>query len=138
MKVEEKHGFAEALRIDNEVWQIVPKIQARILKSIGGADIGTGMEALFHCFTTKLNLDGFIFKTENFKDNIGFRIIITKCPWYDLMVKSGREELSAKVGTRICTTEYSEWACEFDDNIRFELNDQICKGDQLCVLSFHN
>jgi len=33
LKVEEQFGFYKALEIDKEVWKIVPKIQARFLKS---------------------------------------------------------------------------------------------------------
>jgi len=134
MKVEEKYGFDAALEVDNEVWKVLPKIQARMLKSIGKME--TGMEALFECFTTKLTLDGFTFKAEKSKHDSGFRIIIDGCPWYDVMVKSGRENLSEKVGTRICNTEYSVWASEFDDNISFELQCQICKGSESCILQF--
>ena len=133
IKVEEKHGFDAALEIDDEVWKVLPKIQARMLKSMG--EMGNGIEALFECFTTKLALDGFTFKAEKI-GNSGFRVIIDRCPWYNLMVKSGRENLSGKVGTRICNTEYLAWASEFDDNIRFELQGQICKGSEFCVLQF--
>ena len=34
MKVEDKYGFEKALEMDNAVWQIMPKIQARMLKSM--------------------------------------------------------------------------------------------------------
>ena len=94
------------------------------------------MEALLECFAAKLTLDGFTFKVEKIENNSGFLIIIDRCPWYNLMVKSGRENLSGKVGTRICNTEYLAWASEFDDNIRFELQGQICKGSEFCVLQF--
>ena len=134
MKVEEKYGFAAALGIDDEVWKVLPKIQARMLKSIGNVE--NGMEALLECFTTKLTLDGFTFRVERTGDDSGFRVIIEGCPWYDLMVKSGRENLSGKVGTVICNTEYSVWASEFDDNICFELQQQICQGSQFCILQF--
>jgi len=134
MKVEEKYGFDVALEIDNEVWKVLPKIQARMLKSIGKME--NGMEALFECFTTKLTLDNFTFKTERTGNNGGFRVIIDRCPWRDVMIKSGRENLSGKVGTRICNTEYSVWASEFDDNIRVELQGQICEGSELCILQF--
>ena len=134
MKVEEKYGFDIALDIDNEVWKILPKIQARMLKSMERVE--NGMEALYQCFAAKLALDGFRFKAEKTGDDSGFRIIIDSCPWYDLMVKSGRENLSGKVGTRICNTEYSAWASEFDDNIQFQLQDQICKGSEFCILQF--
>ena len=29
MKVEEKHGFEAALEIDNEVWEVLPRIRAQ-------------------------------------------------------------------------------------------------------------
>ncbi|MFC2003792.1 DUF6125 family protein [Chloroflexota bacterium] len=134
MKVEEKYGFDEALEVDNEVFKVLPRIQARVLKSIGNKE--TGMEALFECFTAKLTLDGFTFKAKRIKHNSGFKIIIDRCPWYNLMVKSGRTNLSEKVGTRICNTEYSVWACEFDDNISFEMQCQICTGSKFCILQF--
>lgn len=134
MKVEEKYGFSAALEIDDEVWKVLPKIQSRMLKFMG--NMGNGMEALLECFATKLTLDGFTFKVERTGDDSGFRVIIERCPWLDLMVKSGRENLSEKVGTLICNTEYSVWASEFDDNICFELQAQICKGSQFCILQF--
>jgi len=34
MKVEEKCGFETALEIDDQVWKVLPKIQARMLKSM--------------------------------------------------------------------------------------------------------
>ncbi len=134
MKVEEKYGFDTALEIDNEVWKVLPKIQARMLKSVGRME--RGMEALFECFTTKLTLDGFTFTSEKIADNGSFRVIIERCPWHNLMVKSGREHLSGKVGTLICNTEYPVWASEFDGNICFELPQQICKGSEHCILQF--
>ena len=134
MKVEEKCGGDAALEIDNRVWEVLPKIQARMLKS--SAEMGNGMEALLECLSTKLSLEGFTFTIEKAENGSGFNIIIKGCPWYDLMVKSGREHLSGKVGSRICTTEYSAWASEFDDGIRFELQSQLCKGFGSCRLQF--
>jgi len=134
MKVEEKYGGDAALEIDNRVWEVLPKIQARMLKS--SAEMGNGMEALLECLSTKLSLEGFTFTTEKAKNGSSFSVIIKSCPWYDLMLKSGREHLSGKVGSRICTTEYSVWASEFDDGIHFELQSQLCKGSESCRLQF--
>jgi len=133
LKIENRHGFDQALEIDNEVWEVLPKIQVRMLKSI--AKMETGLEALFECLTTKLNLDGFSFNTRD-KNEDGFEIIVDSCPWHNLMVKSGRGELSGKVGTRICNTEYAVWVSEFSDNISYELQSQICRGSELCILHF--
>ena len=134
MKVEEKYGLDTALDVDNEVWKVLPKIQARMLKSM--MKMENGIEALFECFTAKLLLDGFRFKTEKAQNDSAFTVIIESCPWYDLITKSGREHLAEKVGALICNTEYSGWAAEFGDNIRFELQDQICKGSKSCILQF--
>jgi hypothetical protein len=108
MKVEEKFGFDVALRVDAEVWRVMPKIQARMIKSF--LKLGQG---------------------EN-----GFRIRISDCPWHNLMVKSGREKFSAKVGETICNAEYSVWASEFDENMQFTLAAQKCNGSKHCLLTF--
>jgi len=134
MKVEERYGFNTALDIDNDVWKVMPKIQARKLKTMG--DLEGGLESLQKCLTTKLTLDGFEFETELSIDSGIFRITLTECPWHNIMIKSGREHLSEEVGTRICTTEYQVWASEFGDTIKFELHDQICKGHSYCTLLF--
>jgi hypothetical protein len=134
MKLEEKYGFDTALEIDNEVWKVMPKIQARMLKSMGKP--GNGIEALSDCFTFKLRVEGFTFKTERIKKPRGFRVIIEKCPWFDLLVKSGRENVAEKVGTTICNTDGSAWASEFGDNIKFELQSQLCNGSERCIMQF--
>ena len=93
VKVEEKHGLEAALEADDQVWRVLPKIQARMLKAMLNAD--QGMDALRECLTTKLTLDQFEFETQNNSD--GFSVLVKRCPWHDQMVKSGREHLS---GTR--------------------------------------
>ena len=132
VKLEERLGFDAALEVDNEVWKIMPKIQARALKALGG--LGDGMAALCDAFTFKMAVEGFVFETEKAED--GFTVTITKCPWQELLVKSGREHLSEKVGTTICNTDAAAWAAEFGDDIRFALAEQICKGAGNCTLRF--
>jgi hypothetical protein len=132
MKVEEKHGFDIALQIDREVWKVMPKIQARMIKSM--LKIDTGEAALRESLETKLALEGFKFKVE--QGETGFRIQVSDCPWHNLIVKSGREKFSEKVGTAICGMEYSVWASEFDENVQFRLSAQKCKGSETCVLEF--
>ncbi len=132
MKAEEKYGFDTALQIDKEVWKVMPKIQARMIKSM--QKIGEGEIALLKSLETKLSLEGFKFKVE--QDEMGFRIQVRDCPWHNLIVRSGREKISAKVGTTICNIEYSIWASEFDKNMQFRLTAQKCNGSELCVLNF--
>ncbi len=132
MKVEEKYGFDAALQTDERVWQVMPKIQSRMLKAIAGST--GGIDALLECFSAKLSLDGYDFRVE--REGSGFTVVVEKCPWHELMIKSGREGLSGRVGSTICGTEYRIWAGEFGDDIRFEIGEQICTGGRLCRLKF--
>lgn len=132
MKMEERDGFEAALDVDDQVWKVFPKVQARMLRDMTKMD--SGLEALRECFTTKLAIEGFRFDVES--TDSSFRVAINRCPWHDAMVKSGREALSGKVGTRICGTEYSVWAAEFGQGIRFERKSEICTGGERCVLEF--
>ena len=134
VKLEEKYGFDTALELDNEVWKILPKIQARTLKAMG--NLGDGIDALFDCLTARLTLENFNYKTEKTENPKGFRITIEKCHWLDLLVKSKREHLAEKISTAICNTDYSVWAAEFGDDIRFELQEQKCAGAEHCILRF--
>jgi hypothetical protein len=132
MKVEEKHDFDTALQMDKEVWKVMPKIQARMIKFMLKIDMGEA--ALRESLETKLALEGFKFKVEQGEN--GFRIRVSDCPWHNLIVKSGREKFAEKVGTAICGVEYSVWVSEFDENMQFRLNAQKCKGAETCVLEF--
>ncbi len=137
MKVEELRGFEEALEVDRQVWSIFPKIQARTLRSMLGAEKGIG--GLAQCLAAKHSTEGFEFEVETAGDGNSLRMIITKCPWHELMAKSGRVALSERVGSAICNAEYETWASEFGDDDRrvsFCLESQICKGDETCALRF--
>ena len=132
MKSEEAHGFDAALSVDENVWRVMPKIQARALKPLCGKD--SGLDALVECFETKLTLDGFEFKTG--KSARSVTITLSKCPWYDKLVKSNRRHLAEKIGTRICAAEFSGWAEEFGCGFSFTNKDRICGGCETCGVRF--
>ena len=132
MKVENRFGFNAALELDNEVWTVMPKIQARLIKSFLGLE--TGSDALLESLMTKLELEGFKGKAE--KNENGFSITITECPWHNLMIKSGREKLAKLVGKTICNTEYQVWASEIEKTIKFKLKSQKCDESEQCILDF--
>lgn len=136
MKLEEKYGFEKALEIDNEVWKVFPKIQARELKTAFRLD--EGLAALRTCLTADLELKGFTFQSQLKESTRAFRIVITDCPWHTAMVKSGRVYLSARIGEVICRTEYSTWAKEFGQDIIFSYqpDKNLCTGGKGCVLNF--
>ena len=132
LKTEEKLGFEEALKIDDEVWKVLPKIQARLIKEMLGLE--KGIESLAIGYAVKLALHGFHLKTE--KKGNEFRLVIDKCPWHEQMVRSGRKPLSARIGNLICRTETAVWAKEFGDDIVAEIRPGLCKGSKTCVICF--
>ena len=134
MKVEDTRGFEEALDRDCAVWGVMPKIQARALKSMIGVD--RGLDALRQCLSAKFKAEGFQFTSSDLGDK-GIAFTISVCPWYDTLVKAGRSQLAAKVGESVCTTEYTVWANEFGKSIRFRMGDRLCNGEQCCCLSFY-
>ena len=139
VKTEQMYDFDSALEIDQEVWNIMPKIQARFLKKKLEAE--EGLAALDICFTKKLELDGFKFKTDRQKDGngiVGISFIISECPWHEILIRSKREHISDKIGGIICSTEYNVWASEFGKDIKFSFSgERICRGDARCILSFN-
>ena len=140
MKVEEKLGFDQALQLDEAVWKVLPKIQARALK--GMMHLEGGLEGLQQALSARLALEGFDYEMETRED--GFAVIVKRCPWHDLMIKSGRGELSEKVSDLICRVENSVWVSEFQAaegdgdcrEIGFEREERICRGEGRCVLKF--
>jgi len=134
MKTEEKYDFDTALELDAKVWEVMPKIQARMLKPL--ADSGNKLKDLMECLETKFSLEDFTFTIEDNTDSGNFSIIISSCPWHNLMVKSKRENLSAKIGSLICEREYQVWANEFGSDINFKIEEKICAGAGNCILRF--
>ncbi len=148
MKVEESLGFEEALRLDEAVWKVLPKIQARALK--GMMHLKRGLPGLEQALCARLDLEGFLYEIEPRED--GFAVIVKRCPWHDFMERSGRGALSERVSELICRVENSVWASEFSGEngkpgegeavegmcpeIAFEREERICRGEGRCVLRF--
>ncbi len=136
MKLEERFGFDTALALDQAVWGVLPKIQARKLKELTGRR--QGLEDLRYCFGLKLELDGFRFTIEALDQGDGFRVITERCPWHEKMIAAGRTDLSGNVGDCICPTEYGVWAEEFGPGIVFGLGERLCDGHRRCILTFES
>ena len=132
IKVEQKYGFDAALEVDDEVWKVLPKIQARLIKKF--LNLKAGPDALLEGLKAKLELEGFKFTAEKITN--GFQISVTDCPWHNLMIKSGREHLAEKVGKKICSTEYQVWVSELAAKMKFTLRSQKCGKAECCILEF--
>ncbi len=140
MMIEKKHGFDRALEMDEAVWRVLPKIQARAIKAMLKLDCG--LEGLKEAISARLALEEFDYDLKS--DKGGFAVEIRRCPWHDIMVRSGREELSQKVSEVICQAENQVWAQEFSPKgaegegkeIKFERKERICQGSGRCRLWF--
>jgi hypothetical protein len=127
VKLEEEFGFEKALEIDTKVWEILPKIQARHLRKILGIN-GNGIEPYFEAIKVKFDGEGY----EYTMDSKAGEIRLKDCPWHEIMIKAGREDLSDKVGEVICNTEHGAWAREF--GLELEIDGRFCAGNSECVL----
>ena len=101
----------------------MPKIQTRLVKFM--LNLNKDAACLLKSLE-KARLEGFRFAVK--KTEAGFSIQISDCPWHKLMLKSGREGISEKVGTTICNVEYCVWTSEFDKSIYFVLADQNARA----------
>jgi hypothetical protein len=135
MKVEDRLGFEDTLQVDRAVWEILPRIQAREMITMLG--LKQDAESLKIAFPMALELKGFTYQVQS--QGTGINIVVTRCPWHDVMVKSGRQHLSVKIGQTICPAEYSAWASEFGGVLKFSFKsyERICNGHDTCVLCFN-
>jgi len=145
MKVEERLGFDEALRLDVEVWSILAKIQARKARELLGVE-GGSLADLVEALRLRFTAEGYSFtvaggpSTGSGSPRAESRgetpehaeIEISGCPWVELLRKSGRQELAARVADAICPTDLGAWAREFDPAITVSFPERICDGCGTC------
>jgi hypothetical protein len=134
MKAEERFGFDKALEIDASVWEVMPKIQSRQLKSLLGA--ANDLSGLEKCLSAKMTVEGFKYGVSEDRNSLIIRI--SGCHWVDKMTGAGRSHLAAKIGNTICTREFSIWAAEFGCSFRFAPSPKICEGSSECVFEFNS
>lgn len=136
--LEEDGGLEHAMEIDERVWQVMPKIQARKARELMHAD-GDTPGTLVRCMALKLAAEGHRYDV-SFTNPREAAIVISKCPWHDILVDSGREHLGPEIAGRICATEAAGWANEFSPGdgprIEAEMAESICNGDDRCLYIF--
>jgi len=134
VKLEERLGTEAALELDTAVWQIMPKIQARLLQQTTGA--GSGLAALQLCLGNKLRWEGHLFQDRLDMQKGTLEIVIHECPWYQALLKSQRLHLAERIATHICQVEYPIWAAEFGPGLCFAMPRSICQGSPTCILHY--
>jgi len=132
MKAEERLGFREALDLDQQVWQVLAKIQARKARDLLDT-AGSGVPDLAAALELKFAAEEYTFRTRH-DTAARVEFEITKCPWLKLLRRSERTHLADAVGSAICPTEYRTWAEEFGAAISASLSERMCAGDNVCRL----
>jgi hypothetical protein len=113
--VEKKYGFEDACEVDIEVWSKFASIMARRVKkhlNIEGQDIPSVLASLKVFF--QLEKWGHEVTVENEAEGA---VRITKCPWYDYLIKAKREKVIEKLCPPLCLRIFNSWAKEFNPNI---------------------
>lgn len=135
---EEEDGLERALEIDERVWRVMPKIQARKARELLRTQEHTP-GALVRCMALKLAAEGHRYEV-SFRGPGEAEIVIIDCPWRALLEQSGREQLGPAIADRICAAEVAVWAAEFSPEdgppIAAQMIESICKGDACCRVSF--
>ena len=133
MKVEAATDFDRALEIDQQVWEVLAKIQAREARRLLHMAGNTGAE-LSRCLKLKFGADGHDFEIADLAD--GVQVTIRDCRWAELLKKSHRSELAPRLAQAICVTEGRVWCQEFGGGYKFEMPDMACCGAKQCVMRF--
>jgi hypothetical protein len=134
VRAEAERSFEDALKLDEQVWHVMPKIQARKARELLGVD-GDGIKDLVRCFELKLAAEGYGYEVRWPSENEA-EIVILACPWYSVLQSAGRESIATAISNTICTGELEGWAKEFSEGIEFGLEDRICTGGHKCLFRF--
>lgn len=134
VRVEAEHGYEEAMRIDEQVWDILPKIQARKARELLALQ-GNTLAELALCLELKFVSEGHEYRIV---ENSANRVVveISECPWLATLRRSGREELAVDICDRICTREASVWASQFAIDTDCGSDDRMPDGGSVCRLIF--
>ena len=90
--------------------------------------------AEFARLSLKLEADGHVFEQEMSAERVRFTIL--RCPWLELLRRSGRVELAGTISKVICPTECEAWCREFGGEVAFELPARACLGGERCEMVF--
>jgi hypothetical protein len=134
MMLERESDFKEALKVDVEVWKVMPKIQARKVKDLLGLRSGS-MEDLLKALSFKFEAEDFGYRVLKKTEKM-LSVEIQVCPWYKLLEKSNRQNLGMHIGRSICPPEYENWGKEILKDCQFQMESAICGGKKVCRLDY--
>lgn len=130
---EQELGFERAMALDERVWRVMAKLQARKARELLGLTGNTPGE-LARALGLKLTAEGHRFAATVREG--GVSIVIEACPWRAALERSGRMNIAPEVGRRICTVEGEGWAAEFGGEFEFGIAECWCDEGERCCFEF--
>ena len=129
-------GYDEAMRLDELVWKVMPKIQARKARELLGLD-GDPLSDLASALAVKFAAEDYGYVAKPSPPGT-LRLVVDHCPWKAAIEKSGREAVLPDICRRICHPEMRTWGEEFSMDISFEMEADGCHGDAPCSFLFRH
>ncbi len=129
---EERYGFDAALALDEAVWKVMPKIQARLVQQ--QLNLSRDLAGLARGLNAKLTIDRYRFAIAQTAE--GLEVTFSSCPWHDLMVRSGRAHLAERIGGVICAIEFPVFAREFGCACSAPPEQRLCREGAPCSFRF--
>lgn len=132
--LEEEDGPERAMELDERVWSVMPKIQARKARELLEIE-GRGPMDVVRAMALKFAAEGHEFTVSGANPEAP-EIVVKHCPWREALQSSDRMHLAGEIADRICATEGRTWAAELGDGVEFELATARCHGDPRCRFVF--
>jgi len=129
VKVDERHGFEEAMALDEAVWDVMSKVQARKARALLGIE-GSSVADLAAAFRLKLTAEGYEFDVQASEAEAALTVRL--CPWYEILRSSDRTDIAEIIADRICAREYAGWAKEFGPGIEVAFEERLCVESDRC------
>jgi len=134
VKAEEMLSRSDALKLDEQVWEVLPKIQARKARELLRVE-GGSLRDLALALWLKFAAEGYEYRVAERTSHV-LRIHIHVCPWLEILRKAGKMSQAAEICDRICGREGAIWAREFSPDIEFSLESRIPDGAPVCNFLF--
>jgi len=134
LTVEKEYSYEEALRLDEVVWSILPKIQARKAKDLLKLE-GTSVSDLAKALELKFVGEGSSHRIVD-QSPTYLKIEVTSCVWLETLRKSGRDCIAQDVCERICHRELIVWAEQLVGDITVSLPSMMSRGQPACEIVF--
>jgi hypothetical protein len=134
MIVEKHFGQENAVQIDREVWEVIPKIAARKTKELLRLPEGK-LDSLSKSLAFRFAVEDYEIES-NMINGPTLEIKMTACPWRREIIKSNNEKLLPQLADNVCPVVYKTWAGEFLDRFQFRMSSKICRGDRICQIEF--